>query len=569
MTTEPNILVSEQLYDDFSRAAVNSVTVAKGKGALSSSTFGFESGFVSQRNGNNIAFHGGMLTGQVQSWADLANFTLPTDSDYAYFSMSYSTNPTSQQISVGQPGTRFHVGSSHASYMATGSLTSDAYSIVSSQFSALTQSVLQTQYSLALQTNYLGANGLQIQGSINSYSGMSTLHLNYPNSTADDAQLNFYKSLLNSQALPSGLVSMQEQYSYSPNYFSDTVEDASNFVTERCRDAVGNVLTQSSPDYGEWQAYYDSANRLRFSQNSEQETLSVAGTSGLVMYYWYDNLNRLIEVGYLPGSWNVSWFNEICANPDFVNQPEGGIPIMQRYYDVNAAGEGKLTSLGRLVEVHSWQTEVSMGVVDVNTDDVVIEAYEYDSQGNVTSTSVSMGRNNYTTQYLYDSQNRVAQIIYPDTTLVTYTYNEQGQIASVSSQGVEALYSYDVNSAIKTEQLGSNLVRNYEYANSLGQLTQISDTQGLFSQTLSYTTVSSLQPSALQFTANTETVSITDNQNVLNFASDQDFTIELWMQYTGEDIIDSAIYLVQKWGSSNCYPYVIRIFFGCNYQCLT
>jgi len=57
--------------------------------------------------------------------------------------------------------------------------------------------------------------------------------------------------------------------------------------------------------------------------------------------------------------------------------------------------------------------------------------YDYDQVGNIASDARSMWSNNYTTDYTYDYQNNITNIIYPDSSEVAYSYNAAGQIEDV------------------------------------------------------------------------------------------------------------------------------------------
>jgi YD repeat-containing protein len=110
----------------------------------------------------------------------------------------------------------------------------------------------------------------------------------------------------------------------------------------------------------------------------------------------------------------------------------------------------------------------------------------------ILSVTLTVNEKSYTTSYAYDGPNRVTQIIYPDGSVVSYSYNVQGQVETVRFGDDSVTYSYDVDGAVVMEAFATGSVTNtYQYGNSLGQLTEISSAltssdQSLFTETISY-----------------------------------------------------------------------------------
>lgn len=78
-----------------------------------------------------------------------------------------------------------------------------------------------------------------------------------------------------------------------------------------------------------------------------------------------------------------------------------------------------------------------------------------------------------TTDYTYDSKNRVIRMVCNDGTDVAYTYNENGQVATMTSgNGLSATYSYNENGQVLTE---TSSLGTIEYTYEKGMLRCLKD----------------------------------------------------------------------------------------------
>ncbi len=560
MTTQNLIVINETLYDSLGRSAVSTVAAAKGAGAISPSAPVFEPDFVASRSGNNPVFQGQALTGQIQQWVDRSSFLKPSDPDYAYTGQIFSPDPLSQIQVQGSPGVQFNLDSAHALHSVSGLLNTQSYTTLHSHIAALSQSVLQTQFGLGNQNHYLGQNGNVVKSQVSSFSGLSGVQLAYGQNEPDVIMLSAAQSSLGAAETASQLYLKQSQR-FLPNYFS-TLTSHESYMVKRYQDAAGNLISKSSPDIGQTNAYYDAANRLRFTQNADQATLN---NGGVVIYYLYDALSRMTEVGYFNSAWNPTSFAALCLNLASTPQPASAQILQTRHYDTDPNGSIDASLLGRLVQIQSWQTTRSNSSVTLNENGQVTQTYSYDASGRVTALTETIQGQDYTSTYAYDSLSRLAQLGYPDGTSVQYRYNPQGQVSQITGSGFQAVYTYHVDGSIATETFGNDLMRSYTYGNTFGQLTRIADSQGLFTETLDYTRAADTSLSWLTLNGSTSYASISDSKNVLNFNYNQDFTVELWLRYTGSSAPTQQLYLIQKWGG-NTYPYVIRLNTDCTLQ---
>jgi YD repeat-containing protein len=104
--------------------------------------------------------------------------------------------------------------------------------------------------------------------------------------------------------------------------------------------------------------------------------------------------------------------------------------------------------------VHEYDYDEDRGwLTEVQLDDVVIESYEYDANGNRTSWSTSFGSGSAT----YDDQDR----------LLTYgakrfTYTENGELLTKSEDGFTTTYTYDVFGNLRAVRLPDGLQIEYQ-----------------------------------------------------------------------------------------------------------
>jgi RHS repeat-associated protein len=488
MSDQTAVLISEQLYDSLARPSVKTATDAKNTGAINQQAFVFEPGFIQTRSGQNAAFNGGALSGKVQTWADRNNYTLGDDPQYAYSGSYFETDPLSREVQRSNPGANFAKNTPRAVTLTNGYLDNTGNSIIQ-QALRLSSTTLLTQYALDSQQTTAASNQQILSGSVNSFSGASGVELNYSAGNTANFILSTASSIAGAAVNPGQLSYMLRRQLSLPNAFDSNIGNAASFATYQQIDALGQYLLSSSPDTGITQNYYDNQGRLRFSQNADQSGFYA---QPLVIYYLYDSLDRITEIGFFQSSWNVVTFASLCQVANQTGRPAGATALQLYSYDINPDNPSDTTCLGRLVSIQSSNTTNNQGHISVNSDSVVTETFSYDQFGRIVSVMLAINGCSYITGYFYDGLNRVIKIIYPDNSVVSYFYNVQGQVERIEFGNDSATYSYDVDGRVVTEKLSSgNVCNSYQYGNSLGQLTQISsavttNNQSLFTETISY-----------------------------------------------------------------------------------
>jgi RHS repeat-associated protein len=168
------------------------------------------------------------------------------------------------------------------------------------------------------------------------------------------------------------------QYGYDARDKLVKVTDARSLVANYTIDGLGNLTITASPDTGSTIKTYDEAGNLKTRTDAK----------GQIATYTYDVLNRVTAVSYSDGG-------------------------SETYlYDQGANGIGRLSLI---------------------TDSSGTTQYGYDVRGRVTSEVRGIGGQSYTTFYQYDAAGRLTGITYPGGRLVSYSYDGNGRISSIST----------------------------------------------------------------------------------------------------------------------------------------
>ncbi|WNC69620.1 RHS repeat-associated core domain-containing protein [Thalassotalea nanhaiensis] len=185
--------------------------------------------------------------------------------------------------------------------------------------------------------------------------------------------------------------------------------DANGNTTEYEFDDLGNLLSENSPDRGKWLFTYDSAGNRLTAVDAKQQTFN----------YQYDAYNRLLLTDTLGTSEDVSYFYDVCSN-----------------------------GIGKLCRVLKGNTEVS---------------YSYNGFGELASQTQNIGSITTTVSYSYDLQGRIKDITYPSGSVVSYSYDNAGNV-----QTVDLTQNGNTQNIINgAEYTFSGLLTNLNFANGL------------------------------------------------------------------------------------------------------
>ncbi|HBG69914.1 MAG: hypothetical protein A2W93_14980 [Bacteroidetes bacterium GWF2_43_63] len=228
--------------------------------------------------------------------------------------------------------------------------------------------------------------------------------------------------------------------------------DPENNMTTYEYDMLGRLLNREHPDAGKTKYTYDMAGNVLTTT-----TQNLANLNQEIKYY-YSNL-RLQRIEY----------------------PQN--PEMNVYYEYGAPNSGNQS--GRMTEMQ---------------DASGVQSFEYGNMGELiknTHTFVVPAGAAYTfeTDWEYDSWNRVKNITYPDGEVVSYHYNNGGQLTSMDGQKGPHMYSYITG--VRYNKYGSRTYigygngtyANYSYNPQNLRLTNLQSFQsnGVMMQNINYT----------------------------------------------------------------------------------
>jgi RHS repeat-associated protein len=495
----PSILVKEQLYDGLGRAACTSVTVAN------EGLFGFINNFITPRDPMQAMgswIDGGPLgSGSLLctlAWPGIASITT-TDRQYAYSGNYYEADPLARTAKTSGPGDDFNYASDQAVSFCNGEFPSGISLPSSLGFS---NSTLTQQFRVTTQQTSLGSLGITTQSTVQDLLGRKVAQM-VTDAQSNDLVLGKIYHLgadLNEQDAPL----MATGQTCLPNYYDATYTNDTQLINVQYN-ALRQVIYQNFPDSGDICKFYDTYGRLRFSQTADNalQPNTNSNANNVVMYYFYDALNRVTETGFIIQAWDLKLFQSLTALADASQLPTSAAlttyPLRKVTYD-QLGSKFILENMGRITQVESWNSAFDgSNNVKVSPQSCLLQTYVYDSLGrpNQITLSQSGTANSYYTQYNYDCLSNIIGVVYPQLSAganfsVNYSYNIQGQIESIGTPAnsvAYAAYQYNAQGQIVYENLGSldSQCVSYSYGNTLGQLTEISDSCGLMTQKISYT----------------------------------------------------------------------------------
>ncbi len=180
--------------------------------------------------------------------------------------------------------------------------------------------------------------------------------------------------------------------------------DALGNITNYTFDTLSRQTTLADPDMGTWNYQYDGVDNQ--TQLTDARSKSATKT--------YDQLNRLATVSY-PSD-----------------------PTVTYIYDTNTKGT--------LAQVADGAGTVS---------------YTYDNRLRKTQEQRVTDGITWTTQFTYDAANRLLTRTNPDSEVLTYAFDAQGEVASLS--GIVNNIDYNAQGKVTSKALANSLTTNYSY----------------------------------------------------------------------------------------------------------
>jgi RHS repeat-associated protein len=285
-------------------------------------------------------------------------------------------------------------------------------------------------------------------------------------------------------------------------------DDADNLRT--VSDPLGNTAAWTYDPLGRLASRTDAKNRTTsFGYNNAGDLISVTAPDATVTAYEYDkrgNLTRLTDARGHVTSYGLDPANRLTEVTD---------PLGNRWtYSYDAAGNllSETTARGNATPETGDGTinrtfDVLNRVTGIDYSDATPDVtFGYDANGNRTQMTDGSGTETYSFDalnrltgatrgadsfsYQYDPAGNVTKRIYPDGTVVDFTYDEDGRMATVASEDASTSYAYDPAGHLLTTTFpaGNGHVETRVYDRA-SRLTEVENAKGgtvlsRFSQTL-------------------------------------------------------------------------------------
>ena len=211
---------------------------------------------------------------------------------------------------------------------------------------------------------------------------------------------------------------------YDPNGNVLTVEDGLNHTTTLTYDALNRLSTSTDANGGATKRAYDTHDRVISVTDADTNTTAyvrdgfgdvtqlTSPDSGIAVFHYDADANLTGKTDALGVVTNQTF--DALDRPLTTTYPADAAENVTYTYD--QTGTGFSFGIGQLTSV---------------TDGAGALTRAYEERGNLSTEVRKNGNSTLTTGYSYDGANRVASMIYPDGTLVTYQRDAAGYIATV------------------------------------------------------------------------------------------------------------------------------------------
>jgi RHS repeat-associated protein len=232
--------------------------------------------------------------------------------------------------------------------------------------------------------------------------------------------------------------------------------DPAGYLQVSSADALQRPTSLLDADSGTTQFISDGTGRLRFVQPALDPGVA------WFIYYKYDPLGRMIEEGTVAGAWDRETLMRLADDQTWPTQ--NNTVAVTTAYDGDGADPSLIGMKYRSVSSNpAPAADPGAGACTVT------ETFGYDSAGMLTSVRMQLAgavTADGTIAYQYDVLSEVTRVDLPagaPLAAVHYTYNDQGQIATVGTAAGAAdlgAYTYTPDGAVATETLGGGAWQN-------------------------------------------------------------------------------------------------------------
>ncbi len=238
-------------------------------------------------------------------------------------------------------------------------------------------------------------------------------------------------------------------------------EDTEGRVTMYAYDDADRVISMTNPKGGKTEYTYD----------TEGNTLSVRYPDGTMTQYEYDALGRVIKTK-LPDKTIDSY--EYNKDGWLKSETIAGQKTSYTYY-----GNGKIKTVTYPDGQTDSYTYDKNGYVSTVTDEEGnVTTYHYDAAGNMTKVTDAL---NYSVTYTYDKHGRVIKVTDANNNTESYVYDANGNcIRKTNAEGTVFHMKYDILGRLTSISVSvgeETLTNTYTY-NEAGQVTSVTDAEG-------------------------------------------------------------------------------------------
>jgi len=257
--------------------------------------------------------------------------------------------------------------------------------------------------------------------------------------------------------------------------YPDTTADLT-LTTTFAYDKNGNILTMTDPNSIVYSSTYDLMDRrLTTSQPGVDENNAAVAITTSATYDWAGNvLASTNELGHVTTfTYDYRGFLETVKNAmngiRYFNYDHAGL----KYAEVSPKNYNSalsLSNMSRTRYTYDKMRRLLRETQEYKADTgawktVVSSANTYDNNGNIVKSQDALGyQQNYGTGFEHDLQNRVTKITDPLGNMSTVAYDGLGRVVSeTNARGVATEYTYNDNGDILTISIGGVLVQDNTY----------------------------------------------------------------------------------------------------------
>jgi large repetitive protein len=293
----------------------------------------------------------------------------PDDRDYPFSREVYETSPLGRVVAQGMPGEQFRVGA-HATTIAYG--TTDMR--IGAKLATYSRITIVNPNN---DTSYQISNQLaQVLCKVSLQGGGELRNVTIFDAAANPVELR------------------------APNYYAPPAGSiAADWVTAQAFNYAGQPISVKAGKLAATTVVYDAGGNLRFSQDPQ------GAQQGYFSYRKYDRVNRVLESGYVTGTWNRDDLQRIATTDGSWPPTPATWRKKFSYDDTDPASHG----LGRVHRVQANNADAG------NAD--VTETFAYTLAGSVASLGLLVPEFDSTADnrvdYGYDNVGNITRITYP------------------------------------------------------------------------------------------------------------------------------------------------------------